>query len=62
MNIIVKVFIGFFAGYVVGIVLGAIAAFVFGFEDAARFTAIGCGIVGAVIGPTLVDRLQGGNR
>lgn len=62
MNILVKVLIGLVAGYIIGIILAAIAAFALGFEDVARFLAIGCGIVGAAVGPTLVDRLQGRNR
>lgn len=54
MNTIVKVLIGLVAGYLVGIGLGAITAFVFGFEDAARFVAIGCGLLGAVLGPVML--------
>ena len=64
MNIVVKVLVGLVAGYLVGIALGAFTAFVLDFEDAARFVAIGCAFLGALAGPTLVDRLTGspGNR
>lgn len=62
MNVIVSVLMGLVAGYSVGVVLGAIAAFVFGFEDAARFIAIGCGFVGAAMGPTIAGRLRTGTR
>lgn len=58
MNIFVKVLMGLVVGYIIGIALGGIAAFVFGFEDAARFIAIGCGILGAVLGPSIIGRLQ----
>lgn len=58
MNTLVKVLIGLVAGYVIGIALGAFTAFVLGVEDAARFVAIGCGLLGAILGPTLLDRLD----
>lgn len=57
MNTIVKVLIGLIAGYIIGIGLGAFTAFILGFEDAARFVAIGCGLAGAILGPAILDRL-----
>ncbi|HYH11389.1 MAG TPA: DUF5957 family protein [Thermomicrobiales bacterium] len=57
MNIAVKILIGLVAGYIIGIILAAITAFVFDFEGAARFVAIGCGILGAILGPMILDRL-----
>jgi putative effector of murein hydrolase len=62
MNVIVNVLIGLVVGYIVGILFASIVAFVFGFEDAARFVAIGCGLVGAAMGPSFVGRLQGQER
>ena len=59
MSIWVKVLIGLVAGYLVGIALGAFTVVVLDFEDAARFVAIGCGVLGALAGPTIVDRLTG---
>ena len=62
MNTIVKILIGLVVGYIVGIALGAITAFVLGFEDAARFVAIGCGILGAILGPVLLAGRDLGGR
>lgn len=62
MNIILRVFVGLIAGYLIGIVLAATAAFVFGLEDAARFIAIGCGLIGALAGPIVFSRLRVGQR
>jgi len=62
MNTALKVLIGLVAGYVIGIALGAFTAFVLGFEDAARFVAIGCGLLGAILGPTVLDRLGADTR
>ena len=62
MNTIVKVVIGLVAGYLIGIGLGAFTAFVLDFEDAARFVAIGCGILGAVLGPVLLAGRDLGGR
>jgi hypothetical protein len=50
MNVMLSTLMGLVIGYLVGIGLAAIAVFVFGFEDAARFIAIGCGLLGAVLG------------
>ena len=60
MSIILKVLIGLVAGYTIGVALGAVAAFVFGFEDAARCIAIGCGVAGAILGPPVLGRLNAG--
>jgi hypothetical protein len=57
MNLVITALMGLVLGYLVGIALAAIAAFVFGFEDAARFIAIGCGVLGAATGPRLFGRL-----
>lgn len=54
MNTVVKVLIGLVAGYLIGIALGAFVAFALGFEDAARFVAIGCGLAGAMLTPLLL--------
>lgn len=54
MNTLVKVLIGLVAGYVVGILLAAFAAFVLDLDEIARFIAIGCGILGAALGPVLL--------
>jgi hypothetical protein len=62
MNVIVNVLIGLAVGYIVGILFASIVAFVFGFEDAARFVAIGCGLVGAATGPSVVGRMQSQER
>lgn len=62
MNVIVKILIGLVAGYTIGVGLGAITAFVLGFEDAARFVAIGCGLLGAIFGPAIIGRLEAGPR
>lgn len=62
MNTLVKVLIGLVVGYLVGVALGAFTAFVLGFEDAARFVAIGCGILGAILGPALLRQVDIGGR
>lgn len=62
MNVIVHVLMGLVLGYIVGILLASIVAFVFGFEDAARFIAIGCGLLGAGMGPSMAARLQSRGR
>ena len=54
MNTILKVLIGLVVGYVVGIGLAAFTAFVLDLDEIARFIAIGCGILGAVLGPVLL--------
>jgi hypothetical protein len=58
MNTFIAALIGLILGYLVGIAFGALAAFVFGFEDAARFIAIGCALAGAVLGPVASARVQ----
>lgn len=58
MNSIVRVLLGLVAGYLIGIGLGAFTAFVLGYEDAARFVAIGCGLIGAFVGPRVFSRLD----
>ncbi len=60
MNIVLRVLIGLIAGYLVGIVLAATAAYVFDLEEAARFIAIGCGLLGAALGPRVFSRLDAG--
>jgi predicted membrane protein len=62
MSVLVKILIGLVAGYVIGIALAAIAAFVFDLDEIARFIAIGCGIAGAILGPTLLRRVDVGAR
>lgn len=59
MNVIVRILIGLVAGYLVGIGLAAFTAFVLDYEDAARFIAIGCGLLGAVLGPVVGARFDG---
>ena len=54
MQTLVKVLIGLVAGYIIGIALAAFAAFVLDLDEIARFIAIGCGILGAVLGPVLI--------
>ena len=49
MNTILKVLIGLVVGYIVGIGLA-----VLDLDEIARFIAIGCGILGAVLGPVLL--------
>lgn len=58
MGIVVKVLIGLVAGYIVGIILGAVTAFVLDVESVARFVAIGCGLLGAILGPTILNRFD----
>jgi uncharacterized membrane protein len=58
MNAIINVLMGLVVGYIVGILLAVFVAFILGYEDAARFVAIGCGLLGAVMGPLVVNRLQ----
>ncbi len=62
MQTLVKVLIGLVAGYLVGIVLAAFAAFVLDLDEIARFIAIGCGILGAVLGPVLLAERDLGAR
>jgi uncharacterized membrane protein YedE/YeeE len=62
VNIAINVLIGLIVGYLVGIVLAAIAASVFDLEEAARFIAIGCGLVGAIMATPVANRLQSRSR
>lgn len=62
MQTLVKVLIGLVAGYVIGILLAAFAAFVLDLDEIARFIAIGCGILGAVLGPVLLAGRDLGGR
>ena len=59
MNQVITILIGLIVGYMLGIGLAALAAFVFGFEDAARVIAIGSGLLGAAVAVPLGQRLQG---
>ncbi len=54
MQTLVKALIGLVAGYLMGILLAAFAAFVLDLDEIARFIAIGCGILGAVLGPRML--------
>ena len=58
MNTMINVLMGLIVSYLIGIILAAFVAFVLGFEDAARFIAIGSGLVGAVLGPSVFGRLR----
>lgn len=58
MDTVLKMLIGLVVGYIVGIILGAVNAFVLDVESAARFVAIGCGLLGAILCPTILDRLD----
>jgi hypothetical protein len=49
---------GLVVGYLVGIGLAAIVAFGVGLDDAAKFVAIGCGLLGAVLGAPVARALQ----
>jgi len=62
VDVAINVLIGLIVGYLVGIVLAAIAAFVFGFDEAARFIAIGSGLLGAIVATPVANRLQGRSR
>lgn len=57
MNTLMYVLMGLIVGYVVGIVIAAVFAFVFDMESAARFIAIGSGLLGAVAGPPVAKWL-----
>ena len=54
--------IGAAGGTVVGIVIAAAFAFVFDMESAARFIAIGSGLLGAVADPVVANRLGESSR
>jgi hypothetical protein len=58
MTLLLKILIGLIAGYIVGIILGAFGAFVLDFESAARFVATGSALIGAVLGPRVLRRLD----
>src|SRR5690606_1764708 len=58
MNTMINVLIGLIVGYLIGIILAAFVAFVLGFEDAARFIAIGSGLFGAVLSPFVFGLLR----
>lgn len=58
MNNVINALMGLIAGYTVGIILAVVVAFVFGPDAAARFVAIGCGLLGAVLGPSLFGPLR----
>lgn len=58
MRTLTSVLIGLFVGYLVGIMLASVAAFVFDLEDIARFIAIGCGLLGALLGPVVSNQLR----
>lgn len=58
MNMILNVLMGLVLGYVIGIGLAAAATFVLGLDELARFIAIGCGLLGAVMGPSIFGRYQ----
>lgn len=62
MNIILNTLMGLIAGYLIGIVLAAIVAFGIGWEDQARFIAIGCGVLGAILGTPVAGALSRRNR
>ncbi len=62
MQTLVKVLIGLGAGYLIGIALAGFAAFVLDLDEIARFIAIGCGILGAVLGPVLLAGRDLGGR
>src|SRR5699024_12342334 len=55
---VMKIVLAVLIGYIAGIILASIAAFVFEFEDAARFIAIGCGVLGAVLGIPVAARRE----
>ena len=56
MTIILKILIGLVAGYTIGVMLAAIVAFALDLEEVARFIAIGCGLLGAALGPVAFRR------
>jgi predicted membrane protein len=58
VNIAINVLIGLMVGYLIGIGLAAIAAFIFDLEGAARFIAIGCALLGAIVATPAANRLQ----
>lgn len=58
MRTLTSVLIGLVVGYLVGIMLASVAAFVFDLEDIARFIAIGCGLLGALLGPVVSNQLR----
>lgn len=57
MTTLMYALMGLIVGYVVGIVIAAVFAFVLNLDDAARFIAIGCGLLGALAGPAVAKRL-----
>ena len=58
MTTLLKILIGLIVGYTIGVGLAAIAAFVFDLDDVARFIAIASGLAGALLGPTLLRRVD----
>ncbi len=56
MTTLMYALMGLIVGYVVGIVLAAFFAFVLDMEGAARFIAIGSGLLGALAGPAVAKR------
>ena len=57
MNTLMYALMGLIVGYVIGVGLAALFVFAFDMDGVARFIAIGCGLLGAVIGPTVARRL-----
>lgn len=62
MNTLMYALMGLIVGYVIGIALAAVFAFVLDLGGAARFIAIGSGLLGALAGPAVAKRLGESSR
>ena len=62
MNTVMHMLMGLIVGYMIGIALAAMVAFVLDLDSVARFVAIGCGLVGAALGPAVANRLERSSR
>jgi NhaP-type Na+/H+ or K+/H+ antiporter len=62
MNTVLHALMGLIVGYLVGVAIAAFFAFVLDLDSAARFIAIGSGLIGAALGPTVANRLGESSR
>lgn len=62
MNVIMYSLMGLIVGYIIGIALAALVAFGIGWEESARFIAIGCGLLGAIVGTPVANALERKSR